>query len=107
MVLDGPMTGAAFRAYIEQVLPDTGRHRGGRQPIGPQGGGRPREAAGASLLFLPPYSPADRTGLRQAQGALAQGRRTTDLWAAIAEAIDAFTPAECINFFAKAGYALD
>jgi transposase len=62
MVLDGPMTGAWFLAYVEQVLVPTlspgdivildnlPAHKGyaTREAI---------EAAGARLLFLPPYSP--------------------------------------------------
>jgi transposase len=62
MILDGPMDGDAFRAYVEQVLvPDLDpgdivimdnlpAHRvsGVREVI---------EAASASLLYLPPYSP--------------------------------------------------
>jgi hypothetical protein len=79
-----------------------------------KGRGRPREAAGTRLMVLPPYAPADRTDLRQAQGAAAQDRRPhhhrslgTDLWAAIAEAIDSVTPDGCGNYFAKAGDDLD
>jgi transposase len=62
MVLDGPMTGAVFRAYVEQVLipelspgdvvvlDNLAAHKvaGLREMI---------QAAGASLLYLPPYSP--------------------------------------------------
>jgi transposase len=62
MVLDGPMNGAAFLAYVEQVLVPTlssgdtvimdnlPAHKadGVRQAI---------EAAGGRLLYLPPYSP--------------------------------------------------
>ena len=62
MVLDAPMNGSAFRAYVEQVLvPTLGpddvvildnlpAHRvaGVRDMI---------EARGATLRFLPPYSP--------------------------------------------------
>ena len=62
MVLDGPMDGEAFRAYVEQALaPDlragdvvimdnlpAHKVHGVREAI---------EAAGARLLYLPPYSP--------------------------------------------------
>lgn len=62
LVLDGPMTGAAFRAYAEQFLAPTlkpgdvvvmdnlSAHKvaGVRQAI---------ERVGASVLYLPPYSP--------------------------------------------------
>jgi hypothetical protein len=67
LVLDGPMTGPAFRAYVEQflapalepgdvvVLDNLAAHRvdGVRQAI---------KAAGASILYLPPYSLAPRSG---------------------------------------------
>ena len=34
----------------------------------------------------------------------AAARTIDDLWAAIAEAIELFTPAECVNFFVNSGY---
>ncbi len=37
----------------------------------------------------------------------AAARTITDLWDAIAQAIETFTPQECINYFAAAGYDLD
>ncbi len=61
-VLDGPVNGEAFRAYVERILVPTlgpgdvvvmdnpGSHKG--QPVR-----RAIRAAGAHLLFLPPYSP--------------------------------------------------
>ncbi len=114
MVLDGPMNGAAFLAYVEQVLaPDLApgdvvildnlpAHRvsGVREAI---------EAAGAALLFLPPYSP-DFNPIEQAFAKLksllrkAAARTIDDLWGAIADAIELFSPAECANFFINAGY---
>jgi len=62
MVLDGPMNGAAFQAYVEQVLAPT------LQPGDivvldnlpahkPPAVRRAIEAKGAELRFLPPYSP--------------------------------------------------
>ena len=117
MVLDGPMTGAAFRAYIEQVLVPTLKpgdvvimdnlpaHKvsGVKEAI---------EAAGATRLFLPSYSP-DFNPIEQAFAKLkAQLRkvaaRTVDaLWAAIAHAIELFTPTECANYFSNSGYEPD
>ena len=117
MVLDGPMTGGWFLAYVEQVLVPTLRpgdivildnlaaHKSAaaRAAI---------EAAGASIRFLPPYSP----DLNPIENAFAKFKallrkaaaRTIDhLWAAIAEAIDAFSPKECANYFAAAGYDAD
>ncbi len=111
MVLDGPMNGAAFLAYVEQVLVPTlvpgdqvmmdnlPAHKvaGVKEAI---------EAAGATRLFLPPYSP-DFNPIEQAFAKLkallrkAAARTIDDLWAAIAEAIELFPPAQCANFFAK------
>jgi transposase len=114
MVLDGPMNGLAFQAYVEQVLVPTLKpgdvvimdnlpaHRvsGVREAI---------EAAGATRLFLPPYSP-DFNPIEQAFAKLKAwlrkvAARTKDaLWQAIAQALDAFTHAECINYFRNSGY---
>jgi transposase len=114
MLLDGPMDGAAFKAYVEQVLmpeltpgdivimDNLPAHKvaGVRQTI---------EAAGATLLYLPPYSP-DFNPIEMAFSKLkallrkAAARTKDDLWNAIASAIDAFTPTECENYFAAAGY---
>ena len=117
MVLDGAMHGAAFLAYVEQVLApelqsgdivvmdNLPAHKisGVRTAI---------EANGATLLYLPPYSP-DFNPIEMAYSKLktllrkAAPRSVTDLWDAIGEAIDAVTPAECQNYFAAAGYDLD
>lgn len=67
------------------------------------------EAAGAELRFLPAYSP-DLNPIENAFSKLKAllrkaATRTRDaLWAAVAEAIDAFTPAECANYFTATGY---
>lgn len=114
MVLDGPMTGPAFVAYVEQVLVPTlspgdvvildnlPAHKvaGVRTAI---------EAAGAEIRYLPPYSP-EFNPIEQAFAKLktllrkAAARTVSDLWAAIADAIDRFSPAECANYFSHAGY---
>jgi transposase len=114
MVLDGPMTGDWFLAYVQQILVPTLRrgdivildnlsaHKRAdvRQAI---------EAAGASLRFLPPYSP-DLNPIENAFAKLkarlrkAAARTIDQLWTAIAEAIDAYSPTECANYFAAAGY---
>ncbi len=114
MVLDGPMTGAWFRAYVEQVLAPTlvpgdivildnlPSHKG-------PAARRAVEAAGASLLFLPPYSP-DFNPIENAFAKLkallrkAAARTITDLWRVIGKSLDAFSPAECANYFTAAGY---
>jgi transposase len=67
------------------------------------------EAADANLLYLPPYSP-DFNPIENAFSKLkahlrkAAERTVNGLWDAIACIIDTFTPAECRNFFAAAGY---
>jgi transposase len=114
MVLDGPINGHAFQAYVDQVLvpelkpgdivimDNLGSHKGVgvRQAI---------EAAGAELLYLPPYSP-DFNPIENAFSKLKAllrkaAERTLDgLWAAIGALIPAFTPQECANYFAAAGY---
>jgi transposase len=113
-VLDGPINRDAFEAYVEKVLvpelrpgdivvmDNLSSHKGlkVRQTI---------ETAGASLLYLPPYSP-DFNPIENAFAKLKAllrkaAERTVDgLWTAIAHLLDAFTPHECANYFAAAGY---
>ena len=67
------------------------------------------EATGAGLLYLPPYSP-DFNPIENAFAKLkallrkAAARTIDALWNAIARLLDAFTPRECANYFAAAGY---
>ena len=116
MVLDGPMNGPAFLAYVEQVLAPTlspgdvvimdnlSSHKSPavRAAI---------EAVGAHLRYLPPYSP-DFNPIEQAFSKLkallrkAAARNLEDLWVAIADALDKFAPTECANYFVNAGYGL-
>ena len=113
-VLDGPINRSAFEAYVEKVLVpelEPGRvvlmdnlssHKGPkvRQLI---------EAAGASLLHLPPYSP-DFNPIENAFAKLkallrkAAERTVAGLWSAIGRIVDLFTAAECQNYFAASGY---
>ena len=67
------------------------------------------EAANASLLYLPPTVPIStrsETPFSKLKAHLRKAaERTVDgLWAAIGRIIDTFTPAECRNYFAAAGY---
>ncbi len=70
------------------------------------------EAAGARLLYLPPYSP-DFNPIEMAFSKLkallrkAAKRSLDALWETVAEAIKALTPSDCRNYFAHAGYDLD
>ncbi len=117
MVLDGPMNRSAFLAYVQQVLVPTlepgdvvvadnlPAHKGRRvrEAI---------EAAGASLVFLPPYSP-DFNPIENAFAKLkallrkAAERTIRGLWRVIGHLIEAFAPQECANYFAAAGYDPD
>lgn len=117
MVLDAPIDGIAFQAYVDQVLvpelhsgdivvmDNLGSHKGAgiRAAI---------EAAGASLLYLPPYSP-EANPIENAFAKLkamlrkAAARAVDGLWTAIGRIIDTFTPAECANYFSAAGYDPD
>ena len=114
MVLHRAMTAAWFLAFVEQVLAPTltagdivimdnlPAHKGAavRKAI---------EAAGAEVRLLPPYSP-DLNPIENAFAKLkallrkAASRIVTALERAIPEANDTFTPAECANYFAAAGY---
>ena len=68
------------------------------------------EAANARLLYLPPYSP-DLNPIEMAFAKLkallrkAAARTRDALWDRIGEALSAFTPQECANYFKHAGYA--
>ena len=113
-VIDGTMDGDAFRTYVAAILvpelkagdivimDNLPAHRvsGVREAI---------EQAGARLLYLPPYSP-DFNPIENAFAKLKTLLRATaartipDLWNAIADAINRFTPDECRNYFSAAGY---
>ena len=67
------------------------------------------EASGVRLRFLPPYSP-DFNPIEMAFAKLKAllrkaAERTVDrLWTVVGDLLDAFTPTECANYFAAAGY---
>jgi transposase len=114
MVLDGPINREAFQAYVEQVLvcelkpgdlvimDNLSSHKGPavRQAI---------EAVGANLVFLPPYSP-DFNPIENVYAKLkallraAAPRTIAAMWTTNGSLIDRFTPEECANYFAAAGY---
>jgi transposase len=116
-LLDGPVTGEHFRAYVTQtlgpslrrgdtvILDNLGAHKvaGVREAI---------EAAGARLLYLPPYSP-DFNPIELAFAKLkallrsAAARTVSDLWETIRQAFARFSPDECRNYFAATGYEDD
>ena len=113
-VFDGAINGARFLAYVEQALAPTLRPgdvvvRDNLPAHKVKGVRAAIAAAGAELLYLPPYSP-DLNPIELAFAKLkalrrAAARRTVDaLWQAIGHALDAFTPAECAHHLAHAGY---
>jgi transposase len=113
MVLDRAMTGAWFLAYVEQVLSPTLTPGDVviRQSACPQERGGPPGHRGERRGAAPPPAllarlQSHRERLRQAEGPPPKSRCSTvaALERAIAEAIDTFTPAECANYFAAAGY---
>jgi transposase len=114
-VIDGPINGESFRAYVEQLLIPTlqpgdivvmdnlGSHKG-------QAIRRAIRAAGARLIFLPPYSP-DLNPIEQVFAKLkvllrkAEERTVDGVWRRIGSLLKHFTPQECANYLRNAGYA--
>jgi transposase len=114
LVVDGAINGDVFRAYVEQILVPTlvpgdivildnlSSHKvvGVREAI---------EARGARLVYLPPYSP-DLNPIEQAFAKLKAllrkiaARTIAALWDALGDILDRFTPQECANYLASAGY---
>lgn len=114
LMLDGAMNGDAFLAYVEQFLAPTlspgdiviadnlASHKvaGVRQAI---------EARRASLWFLPAYSP-DLNPIEQGFAKIkarlrrAEPRSREALWQTTGRIVQGFTPTECANFLAHAGY---
>ena len=120
-VVDGPINGRAFLAWMEQALAPTlqpgdivvldnlSSHKaaGIRAAV---------EARGAKLAYLPPYSP-DLNPIEQGSGeghrllgtggddTLEAAARTIDaLHDAIAQLLETFTPQECANYLTNSGY---
>jgi transposase len=113
-VIDGPINGELFRAYVEKVLApvlaegdivvldNLGSHKG-----------KPARAAirakGAHLLFLPPYSP-DLNPIEQVFAKLkhlmrkARARTVDQTWPIVGKSLDAFFPDECANYLKNSGY---
>ena len=114
-VFDGPINGACFRAYVEQqlvavlkpgdivIMDNLGSHKSAavRQCI---------RAAGATLRFLPPYSP-DLNPIEQTFAKIkhwmrdAQKRSIEQTWRHIGSLVTDIQAGECQNYFVNAGYA--
>ncbi len=117
MVLDGPVNGEWFEAYVAHVLvPEPWR---GDVVIVDNLSSHKRasiralvEAVGATLMFLPPYSP-DFNPIENAFARLkamlrkAAERTVAGLWDLIGQLVDVFQPAECANDFNSCGYDPD
>lgn len=116
LVVDGAVNGDLFEAFVEQVLvpaltvgdivvmDNLSSHK------------RPRvqeliEAAGAELLYLPPYSPDLNpiemifSKIKQLLRSLA-ARTQSALWESVQSVLDKITPADAIHCFRHAGYTL-
>lgn len=113
-VLDGPINRDAFETYVARVLAPDLRPNDVvvMDNLSSHKGPRVREmieAAGARLLYLPPYSP-DFNPIENAFAKLkallrkAAERTVEGLWTTIGKLLDAFTPDECTNYFTAAGY---
>jgi transposase len=114
-VIDGPINGDSFLAYVEQVLlpalrpgdivviDNLGSHKG-------KAVRRLIRSAGAKLFFLPPYSP-DLNPIEQVFAKLKTllrkaARRTVEAtWRQIGALLLEFSPQECANYFKNSGYA--
>ena len=114
LVVDGAINGELFLASIEQQLApalepgdivvrdNLNSHKvaGVREAI---------EAAGARVIYLPPYSP-DLNPIEMAFAKLKQlirtaAERTVEaLWNSLGRLLDHFTPAECANYIRHCGY---
>jgi transposase len=113
-VIDGAINGEMFLAYVEQVLVPALRpgdtvimdNLSSHKIAGVQ---TAIEAAGATLLFLPPYSP-DLNPIEMAFAKLKSQLRAKalrameELWHALGPLSNAFSPTECANYFRHAGY---
>jgi len=116
MTLDGPVNRDAFEAFVGRVLvpalspgdvvvmDNLSSHKGMRvrDLI---------EAAGATLLYLPPYSP-DLNPIELAFSKLKQlmrsaAHRTADaLWSDVQRMLDLITPIDAANYIRHCGYTL-
>lgn len=114
LVVDGAVNGDTFQAYVDQVLIPTlkagdivvmdnlSSHKvaGIREAI---------EACGATLRYLPPYSP-DLNPIEKAFAKLKAllrklaARTIARLWDALGDLLNRFTSQECLNYLASAGY---
>ena len=114
-VVDGAMNATMFLAYLQQCLAPTLARSDivvmDNLPVHKVAGVREAiEAAGATLLYLPPYSP-DLNPIEQAFSKLKSHLRKAaehtvpGLCRRICRVLSTFSPQECRNFLRHAGYA--
>ena len=115
MVLDRPINGAWFEAYVERLprAESSGRATSSSWTTSAAtsvpGPVNLIEAAGARLMFLPPYSP-DFNPIEMAFAQIkahlrkAAERTVAGLWDRIGEVLDLVTPTACPSYFTAAGY---
>ena len=114
-VIDKPMNGVIFKAYVEQMLAPSlspgdivimdnlSSHK-------VMGIAEAIQARNAKLYYLPPYSP-DLNPIEQVFAKLkallrkAAERSIDALWKTTGRILDEFTPQECANYFENSGYA--
>lgn len=114
MLLDGPINGDSFKAYVEQVLApvikpgdlvvldNLSSHKSAKVREAP-------EDNGIRTRYLPPCSP-DLNPIENASSKLkgmvkAAGQRTiAGLWGIIGQLIEQFSPEECSNYLKHCGY---
>lgn len=114
MLTDGPMDGEVFLAYVRQflcptlltgdivILDNLSSHKvaGVREAVA---------ATGATLRYLPPYSP-DFNPIEKLFAKLktllrkAAMRTTETLWNQVGQLLNCFSTNECTNYFASSGY---
>ena len=114
-VIKGAMDGEAFAAYVEQVLvpelvPGTVVILDNLATHKNAAASKAMRDAGCWFLFLPPYSP-DLNPIEMAFSKLKAhlrrigARSFTDMFNALTEICNLFSPEECWNYFQAAGYA--
>ena len=115
-VVDGPVNGEIFQAFIDQVLcpalrpgdivvmDNLSSHKGVKVR-------RSIEVAGATLIYLPPYSP-DYSPIEPVFSKIKQllrglaARTRQALWTSMQSVLDAVSPSDAINCFKHCGYPL-
>ena len=113
MVLDGPINGLAFQAYVDQVLVpelkpgdvvvmgNLGSHKGAKRPQF----NRSRWRSASVSSYSPDFNPIENAFAKLKALLRKAAERTIEgLWTRIGECLPAFSPNECKNYFAAAGY---